>query len=168
MILLALDPWWNDFYAAGGFFVGVIGFIITIVQIGRARGAAVAARDAANKTLAESKDAYERFIGAFASRFLAELEAAVKAKHWSLAQLRCSDLAELIAALPASPDQEVRKATAEAITSLRDFSHTFAETPSKEPADLSKPNLKKWKLLLQLLHRQLDHLRKPFREKADG
>jgi hypothetical protein len=33
MVLFALDPGWNEFFAIGGFVVGVIGFAVTIWQI---------------------------------------------------------------------------------------------------------------------------------------
>ena len=69
MCLFALDPLWNDISTAGGFLVsvvslmlGIIAFRYTLIQVWEARAAAElsqtaaeAARDAANKTLAESK-----------------------------------------------------------------------------------------------------------------
>jgi hypothetical protein len=78
--LFALDPFWSDWYTGAGFVVGVLGLIISlggfwiaIVQINKTKHAAEAAQEASFKTLAETKDSYERFVGAFATRLLSEL-----------------------------------------------------------------------------------------------
>jgi hypothetical protein len=169
MTLFALDPWWNDFYAIGGFFVGVIGFAFTIWQLRKTMYAAAAAREAAEKTLAESKDVYERFVGAYASRMMSELQSAVIAKDWKLANIRCQDLAELLASLPASGDTVTEESTTEAVKTLRDFAQAFAEKmTTKDKASLASSALKKWKALLHTLHTRLDQLRGPFREKSYG
>src|SRR5437868_6631449 len=107
MILLALDPWWTDFYTVGGFVFGVLGlgvgiggFWIAIRQIQHTRRAAEAAAEAAKVTLAESKEGYERFVAAHAGRMLSELQAAVLGADWKVASLRSRDLAEILATLP--------------------------------------------------------------------
>jgi hypothetical protein len=182
MVLFAFNEWWNDFFAAGGFWVGVfgtvlglVGFAIAIYQIVlakratmEAKTAAEAARDAAEKTFAENKEAYERFVGAFASRLLSELNRAVHGKDWKLANLRCDDLAELLATLPSSENREQDEAVTESVRSLREFAQTYARMVTSKAAELSRPNVKKWEPLLQLLHNQLDYLRRPFRENSDG
>jgi hypothetical protein len=169
MTLLALDPWWNDFYAIGGFFVGVVGFAFTIWQVRKTMHAAAAARDAAEYTLRESKDVYERFVGAYASRLMSEPQGAVNAKDWKLANIRSQDLAELLASLPATGDNETDESTTEAVKALRDFAHVFAEKmTTREKVPLSSSGHKKWKTLLQTLHTRLDQLRGPFREKPYG
>ena len=169
MYLFALDPAWNDFYTAGGFFVGVIGFAAAFYQIRETKRAAIAARDAANKSLAETKEAYERFVGAFASRLFAELRSAVTGKDWSLANIRSHDLAELLATLPSSGDESIDAAGIESVRSLREFGQAFAETvAAKKPQPPAKLMRDRWKPLLQLLDMRLDRLKAPFREKNDG
>jgi hypothetical protein len=183
MILFALDPWWNDFYAAGGFWlgvagtiIGVAGFAIAIYQIVEAKRAtrdaktaAEAARDAANQTLAESKDAFERFVAAHAGRILSELEGAVRAADWNVAEMRCRDMADLIATLPATGNTATDDKMIEAVKQLREFGHTYADLGAREAKRLP-PGVTKtqWKPLLQVLNARLDQLRAPFREHNDG
>jgi hypothetical protein len=182
MVLLALAPETSDLLTIWGFIVGVvslvlgvIAFVIAIVQLKQARDAALAskdaaeaARDAAQETLAESKEAYERFVGAFASRLLSELDRSVSEREWSLAKLRSDDLSELLATLPSTRNEEYDAGTGEAVKSLRAFASTFARMGVSKAKELSKPNVKKWELLVLLLHTRLDHLRRPFREKPNG
>ena len=85
MILFALSPETSDALTVWGFVVGVIGCLIgilgfgyTIYQVSKVKAAAEAAEEAAKKTLAESKDAYERFVGTYALRLLSELQTSVK------------------------------------------------------------------------------------------
>jgi hypothetical protein len=118
MILFALDPWWNDFYTAGGFWIGLVSGIVgiaglwyAIVQVWKVQAAATAAQQAAEETLAKSKSAYGKFVGAFARRILSSLEAAVSQKDWKLAALRATDLAELIGS------------ASESITGAADLAH---------------------------------------------
>ncbi len=103
MILLALSPETSDFLTVWGFVVGVLGLLVgvvgfgyTIYQVWKVKAAAEAAKEAAEKTLAESREAYEKFVGAFASRLLSDLEDAVNSKDWALATIRAKDVAELV------------------------------------------------------------------------
>ncbi|MBY0458929.1 MAG: hypothetical protein K2V38_16445 [Gemmataceae bacterium] len=176
--MFALTESWNEIYTAEGFgsvasvwCLALIAFRYTLVQLWEARDAAKAsesaadaARKAAEKTLAESKDAFERFVAAFASRLLSELQTAFNNRDWKLAHTRANDLAELLATLPKPSGVS---AASESITSLREFGQRFAElkkTDALEPKVVEG----KWKPLLQLLHRQLDLLRAPFRENTHG
>lgn len=171
MHLFALDPWWNEFYTQWGFYVGVLGLLVgfvgfgfTLWQVSKVQAAAKAAELAAQKTLAESKDAYERFVGAFASRFLSELQTAVHEKDWKLAAVRSHDLAELLATLPDTGVATMDDAVAEGKKSLREFGQQFAEMTTANAAKLQAKLVKdKWKPLLQLLHTRLDQLLAPFR-----
>lgn len=183
MPLLALDPLWNDIYAAGGFWiglisfiVGVIAFIIAIVQLKEARNAALAskeaaeaARDAARATLAESKEAFERFVAAHAGRLLSEVQTAVKEVNWEMAELRARDLAEIISTLPTTGNSEMDGKMAEAVKQLREFGHTFADLGEKKAKRLPPAVAKtQWKPLLDVLNTRLDQLRAPFRELSHG
>lgn len=173
-MLFALDPLWNDVYTAGGFWVGVVGllvgvagFWIAIVQIREARRAAEAgkkaaeaAEEAAKKTLAESKDAYERFVGAFASRLLSELQRAVNNKDWRHAETRAQDLAELLGTLP-----DFGPAVAGLVRELRAFGQRLAARPTDGDPKLSPT---KWNALLNDINARLDRLRAPFRRPTDA
>lgn len=183
MLLSAIDPWWNDLYAAGGFWigaislvVGVVGFIFAIVQIrlaktatNEAKTAAVAAKEAAEKTLRESKDAFERFVAAHAGRMLSELQTAVTGADWKVAELRSRDMADIISTLPTTSSTATDDKITEAVEQLRAFGHTFAELAEKKAKRLAPKVAKdRWRPLLQTLHARLDQLRAPFRENDDG
>lgn len=170
MYLFALDSWWNDFYTAGGFYVGVMGavvgiagFWIAIKQIRETKRAALAAKGASEKTLAESKESHERFVGAFASRLLSELQRAVNEKDWTLSAARAHDLAEVLATVP-----NVDAANVAALKSLRYFGQLFSEMLATNRKQLSATVQKdRWKPVVELLHTRLDQLRAPFRERHD-
>jgi hypothetical protein len=172
VLIFALDPGWSDFYTIAGFLltlmgfvVGVIGFVVAIWQIYKTKRAAEAALDAANRTLSENKEAYERFVGAYATRLLSELQNAVNDKSWKLANIRCHDLAELVATLPPSGGKIRDEGVAELVMILRDFGQLFAVFASIEKPKLARDSMKKWNELLQGLHQCLDQLRAPFRER---
>jgi hypothetical protein len=178
MTLFALDPWWSDFYTVGGFvagvlgcIVGVAGFAYTIYQVRKVKAAAEAARDAATKTLQESKASYERFVGDFGSQLLSELRRAVQDGDWKVASFRAHDLAELLASLHPSGNEEEDTARSEIVREFRAFGDLFAAMDKKEkkPARLpAKSQKEKWEPLLASSHQQLDRLRRPFRERTDG
>ena len=171
MCLFALDPLWNDISTAGGFLVsvvslvlGIIAFRYTLIQVWEARAAAElsqtaaeAARDAANKTLAESKVGHERFIATLASRLLSELQRAMAEKDWKLAEVRCNDLAELLGSLGA--------ATAELALELRHYAQWFTQAARGGRAKLGRT---KWDKLIAELHAVRDKLNAPLREQSDG
>ncbi len=174
MVLLALDPWWNDFYAVGGFLVGVVSLVLgiiafryTLIQVWQARAAAElsqtaaeAARDAANKTWAESKVGHERFIATLASRLLSELQRAMAEKEWILAKVRCNDLAELLASLSAA-----HASATELAQELRQYAQRFEQAAGGAQVKFGR---RKWDKLIGKLHAVRDKLSAPFREKSDG
>lgn len=168
----ALDPLWNDIYTAGGFWIGVaglllgyVGYRIAITQLRQTKQAADAAREAAEKTVAENKEAFERFVAAFAGRLLSELQAAANRLDWKVAELRAHDLADLLATLPvAAPAAE----SGEATRTLREFAQEFArKATDPEPKKLTAAARKRWDSLLLTLRQQLDRLRAPFRGSSD-
>ena len=174
MTLLALTELWNEIYAAGGFFVGVVSLLLgavafyyTLRQVREARdaanasrSAADAARAAAERTLAESKVAHGKFIGVLASRMLSALKAAVNDRNWSLAAVRADDLAEFIAsaANEGSDGHDLAR-------QLRAFGQKFAagsagSTPKYYPG--------KWNELVLELHAYLDRVNAPFGGEGRG
>src|SRR4051794_3034814 len=151
MHLFALDSGWSDFYTVAGFYVGVVGlvigvvgFAVTIWQIRQAKTAADAAKDAANRTLTESKDSFERFVAAFASRLLSELQRAEDSKDWQLANLRTHDLAELLGTI----DVVEFDATV-LVARLREFEQKFADRKAERNPKFSQV---KWDKLVNDLH----------------
>ena len=102
MILFALSPEWNDFYAIAGFYVGILGLVIgvggfwiAIWQIRKTKRAVEAAQEAASSMMEENKKAYQRFVGSYASLLLSELQKAVNANDWRMASMRSLDLGGL-------------------------------------------------------------------------
>lgn len=167
MSLLALSPDASDLLTVWGFvagvlgcIVGLVGFAYTIYQVRKVQAAAEAAREAAMKTLTESKASYERFVGAYATRLLSELRTAEVAEDWKLATVRCHDLAEMLGTLAAS-----RPEVGELIRELRDFGKKFTRRASGDKPKFSQP---KWDRLLNGLHELLDQLNTPFREQPHG
>lgn len=163
MVVFALDPGWNDFFTVGGFVVGVVGFvvgvvgfIVTIYQVWQAKSAARAAKAASERTLAESRASFARFVGEDASRLLSELRGAVNSKDWKHAAVRANDLADLLGTL-----HDDRSTTREAIASLREFGQKFTGFPAGESQKYPKT---KWNELLADTQARLDQLRSPFRE----
>ena len=94
MAMFALQPDANDFFAVGGFAVGVVGFAVTIWQLWKTRSAAKAAQTAAETTLKETRAAYDRIIGGTAYKFFSELRNYVVQEDWKLAATRADDLAD--------------------------------------------------------------------------
>lgn len=158
MELFALSPDASDFYTLWGFVVGVVSLVVgvgafgfAIVQIREARDAArasrtaaEAARDAARQTLAESKEAYGKFIGGVATRLLSSLEEAVESQDWRLARVRTRDLAELLESLQSS-----LSAASALATELRVFGEKFAGATEDSAPKFSQP---KWNVLVRTLH----------------
>ena len=58
VLLLALAEFWTDFFAVGGFLVGVVGFGYTIYQVRKTKGAAEAAKAAAEASPLEAKRSF--------------------------------------------------------------------------------------------------------------
>lgn len=161
MALFALTPDASDFLALWGFvvdvvgcIVGIVGFAYTIHQVRKVQAAADAARDAATRTLTESKASYERFVGAFASRLLSELQRAVFVREWEFAVLRCQDVAELLGTLPELNDRVERL-----VRELRIFGQKFAD---RNPDGVPKFAPTKWNAVVNDIHAFLDGLRAPF------
>lgn len=173
MPLFALDPLWNDIYTAGGFWVGVVGLIlgfigykIAIAQLRQTKQAADAAREAAERTLAENKEAFERFVAAYAGRLLSELRGAVNRLEWGLAELRAHDLADLLATLPTTPGIQHDAGLTEGVRTLRAFAQRFAQKATQTPPTNFRVDVlrREWEPLLLLFHQRLDRLKAPFRD----
>jgi hypothetical protein len=142
---------------------------VTIWQLVITRRAAEAAKTAAEETLSENKEAFERFVGAFAGRLLTELSAAVVRWDYRMAEVRAGDLADLLASLPTSGTAPADTADAESVQTLREFAQRFGEKAAETPpTELRGGDFRKrWKPLLLQLHGRLDRLRRPFRGPAD-
>lgn len=160
MTVFALDPFWNDFFTVGGFFVGVLGFWYTIQQVRKTTAAAVAAERAAEETLVELRTAFRRFIGGLAGRYLAEARTAVDGESWVLASTRSNDLADMMGQMP---EQSVR--SAEVANRLRMYAQRFAAR-SRDPK--KRLDLAKWQSLLRGTQELLDEFQSPFPRLSGG
>jgi hypothetical protein len=150
-MLFALHPVWNDFFTVAGFFVGVIGFAVTIWQLRRTRSAAQAAKQAALQTLNETRVAYDRFIAGIAYKYFAELRMYADSKQWHLALLRCDDLADLLS------QQKVQDlAVAATMRQLREFSRVFVDMRDLTRMKFSR---KKWDIAVTSIHTLVDGIR---------
>lgn len=172
MSLFALSPEWSDFYAIGGFVVGVVGLVIgvggfwiAIWQIRKTKHAVEAAQEAASRMMEENKKAYQRFVGSYASLLLSELQNAVNGNDWKLASMRSLDLGGLLASLPSTGSLTEDDAIGSSVADLRDFGQKFSELTTKQKP---KYPVNKWKRLVQALHARLDILRAPFGGIRDG
>jgi uncharacterized membrane protein len=99
---------WRDAVSIASLVATVAGLWYAIVQIRRAKSAANAAKEAADKALAESRRNYHRYAVANAHRFIKEAKIHVENKTWILAAFRLNDLADQVAQL-ASEDPEWRQ-----------------------------------------------------------
>jgi hypothetical protein len=167
MLLLALTPETSDFLTVWGFvatiagtLVGILGFGYTIYQVLKVKAAAEAAEAAAINVLAESKQAFTRFVGTNASRLLSELQRAVNESDWKLATIRANDLAEVLGTIPRERERIVGL-----VAKLRVHGQKFADGSAASPPKFQQ---KKWTDLLTELHALLDELRAPFPEEQHG
>ena len=161
MTLFALSESWNELYAAGGFWigllgflVGVLGFIYTIWQVKKTQSAARAAREAAEAALAESRRNFLRFLTVAANRTLGELRLLVEYESWGPAAFRADDLSESLAQMLAGVPDELSL-----VTRLRDTAAVFRRKAKGEAAAFAK---NQWAELLKLLHAFLDRAKNPF------
>jgi hypothetical protein len=90
---------WRDAVSITSLVATIVGLWYAIVQIRRTKSAANAAREAADKALAESRRSYHRYTLANAQRFIKEAKIHVENKTWALAAFRLNDLADQAAQL---------------------------------------------------------------------
>jgi hypothetical protein len=161
MSVFALAEFWNEFYAAGGFWIGtvslviaVLGFWYTIVQVKKTQAAADAAKQAAESALAESKRQFRRFLTAGANRALGELRLLVDYERWEPSALRADDLADHIAQMLAGAGDALSL-----VNRLRDAATVFRRKAKGESAAFPKSQ---WGELTQQLHAFLDRAKLPF------
>lgn len=159
-----LTDFWRDWLSIISIAISVVGFVLTVVsllyaigQIRMTKTAAVAAEEAAKKTLLESEFLFTRFAVANALRFLAEVRIHLDSKSWELAALRLGDLGDQVVQL-AKLDSEcenlvfgLRKWEAVA-RKLSRVEGKFAET--------------KWQTFCVQLQQKMDQLHTPFQRDA--
>ncbi len=105
-MLYAMEPVDADWYTQVGFWLSVVGILVssiglgaTYCQVRKARKSADAARDAAELTRTESKASFNRYLAATVHRHLSEVEGFVVAENWLSTVLRCDDMAGLLTLL---------------------------------------------------------------------
>src|SRR4051812_24558135 len=97
------DAWmsegWRDAISIVSLIATVVGLLYAIAQIRKTKSAANAAKEAADKALAESRRSYHRFAARNARRLVSEAKIHVDNKAWALAAFRLNDLADQVAQL---------------------------------------------------------------------
>jgi hypothetical protein len=155
-VFFAFAEFWNDFYAAGGFVlgvlglvVGVLGFVYTIRQVWKTQTAAEAARAAADEAQKEAKRLFHRFVVGQADQVFSVLCVFVENDNWEAGALRADDLAELLAQL-SDGTGDVR----DLVELVRDTADTLRRN--------KKPPANKWADMRKRLNAFLDRIRSPF------
>jgi hypothetical protein len=97
-----LSETWRDLVSLGSTAITLIGFALTIWQLRKTRGAAIAARDASTRAIEESRGHFRRYALANAVRCLAESKVYFEAESWRLVGLRLNDFADQVAQLASS------------------------------------------------------------------
>lgn len=164
MFVLALADFWNELYAAGGFWigavslvVGVLGFWYAIVQVWKTQAAAEAAKRAADETRAESRETFRRYLVMDANRTVSELRILVVSERWETAGYRADDLAEALAQIAQLQDDPTP--LAEQIGLFRRTAETFRRRAKGESAAFHR---NQWADRLIALHAFLDEAKAPF------
>jgi hypothetical protein len=83
-----LSDIWRDIISIGGFLLTFAGLLYTMRQVWLAKSAAEAAKDAAEKALAESLQKYRHYTASLAHRFINEARSSIENAQWSLATIR--------------------------------------------------------------------------------
>jgi hypothetical protein len=165
MILFALEPFWNDFFTAGGFFVTLVGFGVTIWQLWEtkkqareAKSAADAAREAAERVANESRREFQKLVAAYAHQLATRVRELVENRDWAAAVQRTNDLADQLALLgPLNPD------AAPMANELRIWAGQFAGRQRvKRPPTWTQDLHDKWGEFWRLLQGKIDRMRAPF------
>lgn len=137
-----------------------MGFGYTIYQVHKVKVAALAAEEAAERTLTETKTTFRRFVAAYTHRYLAEARSCVEQEAWPVAALRANDVADLLAQLPgAGPDTVIL------IGTLREFGQVFA---AKQRDATKRHSARKWLALLRQLQELVDRAQAPFPDENEA
>src|SRR4051794_30158637 len=94
-----LSDVWRDIISIGGFLLTIAGLLYTMRQVWLAKSAAEAAKNAADRTLDESRKSFQRYIAANAHRFINEAKMSIENEQWAAAAMRLRDLADQLAQL---------------------------------------------------------------------
>jgi hypothetical protein len=168
MVLFAQDPDRGDFYTIWGFWVGIVGFILTLLGLGiaiwqvkeakrqakQAKSAAEAAREAADRAYAESRRYFQKLVASDSHHLVTRLRKCVTKKSWKFATLRANELSDQMGLFPDNSPEMIQM-----IGDLREWAGRFARLASGE---LKQFQANKWNGFLRLLQQQIDGLRNPF------
>lgn len=151
-ILLLRDAW-RDIIAVGSLVITVVGFGLSLYQLRKTKSAALAARDAANRAIEESRGSFRRHVLACAVRFLAETRLHANAGNWEKTASRLGDLADQLSQL-SDADQNWHGLLIE----LREWEVKIVSRPMTEPMK------RKWSMLMQRLQQKVDSQHGPFKD----
>ncbi len=159
-----LTDFTRDLISITSLVVTVIGFPLTVVsllyairQIREAKSAAMAAQEAANRTLKESEFRFVRFAAGNASRFLSETRVHLDNRHWRVASLRAGDLGDLLSQL--ARDGSGFEGL---VTELRVWQANLIRV---ETGDIKFAD-KKWQSFQVRLQRIVDNFHSPFADRS--
>ena len=155
-----LNDFLRDVLSITSLLVSLVGFPLTVVsliyairQIREAKTAAVAAKEAANRTLLESESRIIRYALGNAHRFLAEARLYLESSVWKFASLRIGDIADLFSQLTkTNADFE------NLLTELRDWQVHLVRVE----ANKIKFATPKWQSFQARLQRIIDEVHGPF------
>jgi hypothetical protein len=94
---------------AAGFLGTVVGLVYAIRQIKQTKTAALAAKEASDRALADSRKGFHHYTAANAHRFVNEAKIHVGNESWAMAAMRLGDLADQLAQLGAEWKELVAK-----------------------------------------------------------
>jgi hypothetical protein len=151
----------DAFIAIGGIVLSAIGFLATLFslwyairQVKKAKSAAEAARDAAQATLAQSKQQFVRYVAGNSQRFVNEVIIYIRNRAWHLAALRLNDLADQLAQM-AIFDPECQRF----VEGLRTWSATLHRL---DRGEITRFAATRWADFLLALHAKIDSYYGPF------
>ena len=165
--LAAITAPWDDIYAAGGFitgllglFVGVLGFAYTIVQIKKTKSAAMAAQEAANQMLQESRRRFQKFVATTISRLLADAKRFVSDENWTIASYVTDQVADFLA-LSSDADADIP----DMVQALRKYGQQMAARIKDSEAPFHS---RKWSEIVQRVQVKIDQWHAPFNQMEDS
>jgi len=143
---------WRDIIALGSLAVTLVGFGLAYWQLRKTKTAALAAQEAAERSVDESRRQFQSYILACSMRYLAEAKLLASRNQWPEASTRLGDLADQMVQL-ADFDEDWLPLLSE----VRDWAGKI-DDPTKKPRMRSK-----FVATLQRVQQKVDSHHGPFK-----